>query len=59
VTPALYLLTGIATGLLWAHRDAAAAAIWRAVDWLCGAPDNSPWCGCRDCVRRDSGERRW
>jgi hypothetical protein len=54
MTPALYLVTGFATGLLVAYRDPVAAAIWRAVDWVCGAPE--PWCGCRECVQR--AERR-
>ena len=57
MTAALYVLTGFATGLLWAHRHAAAAAIWRAVDWLCGE-DPPPVAQARPCVRvrRDGGQ---
>lgn len=38
MTAALWFLTGLAAGLLWAHRVAVLARLVAAVDWLTTDP---------------------
>lgn len=55
MTALLYIATGAVTVLLVEHRHAVAAAVWRAVDWLCEDPEPSrPVVGARNVrVQRD------
>lgn len=53
-----WFATGLATGLMLAHRHAVADAIWRAVDWLCEDPEPvRPAGGARNVRLVREGER--